>query len=354
MKILYAVQATGNGHISRALELLPYLKRYGKVDIFLSGSNSHLQGLQPALKSRGISLHYTARGGLNYLKTVKELQLQRIYSESKTLPVEKYDIVLNDFEFITSLACRIKKIPFLHVGHQASFASAKTPRPQHKSLIGEFILKNYCRSVYNFGFHFQAYDSFVSRPIIKRAILESKPVNKEHITVYLPQYSDAFLVKLFSNIRHRKFHIFSKFKKNIIGIDNITFYPIDNKTFNKSFIECDGIITGAGFETPAEALYLNKKLICIPIGGQYEQLCNAVSLKTFGVITENKLDLKTFPGVFEYWIDNTQQQSLYLNETTEVTADKIMDAAANIYTSANMYYYKELMLQRSSMDVSVY
>jgi spore coat polysaccharide biosynthesis predicted glycosyltransferase SpsG len=43
MKIFYAVQATGNGHISRAMELLPYLERYGQVDIFLSGANNSLQ-----------------------------------------------------------------------------------------------------------------------------------------------------------------------------------------------------------------------------------------------------------------------------------------------------------------------
>ena len=34
MKIFYAVQATGNGHISRAVELLPYLQQYGQVDVF--------------------------------------------------------------------------------------------------------------------------------------------------------------------------------------------------------------------------------------------------------------------------------------------------------------------------------
>ena len=43
MKIFYAVQATGNGHISRAMELLPYFQRYGQVDIFLSGANNSLQ-----------------------------------------------------------------------------------------------------------------------------------------------------------------------------------------------------------------------------------------------------------------------------------------------------------------------
>ena len=42
MRIFYAVQATGNGHIARALEILPYLKQYGEVDIFLSGTNAQL------------------------------------------------------------------------------------------------------------------------------------------------------------------------------------------------------------------------------------------------------------------------------------------------------------------------
>ncbi len=47
MKIFYAIQATGNGHISRAMELLPYLQRYGTVDIFLSGANSTLSLERP-------------------------------------------------------------------------------------------------------------------------------------------------------------------------------------------------------------------------------------------------------------------------------------------------------------------
>jgi len=38
MKILYAVQATGNGHIARAIEMMPHLQKYGEVDVFLSGS----------------------------------------------------------------------------------------------------------------------------------------------------------------------------------------------------------------------------------------------------------------------------------------------------------------------------
>ena len=57
MKIFYAVQATGNGHISRANTLLPYLEEFGQVDVFLSGSNYALKSDLPiAYRSKGLSL----------------------------------------------------------------------------------------------------------------------------------------------------------------------------------------------------------------------------------------------------------------------------------------------------------
>ena len=58
MKILYAVQATGNGHISRASEILPILQKYGTVDIMLSGNNAHLPVNLPVKhKSKGFAFY---------------------------------------------------------------------------------------------------------------------------------------------------------------------------------------------------------------------------------------------------------------------------------------------------------
>ena len=48
-------------------------------------------------------------------------------------------------------------------------------------------------------------------------------------------------------------------------------------------MECKGVLCGAGFETPSEALFLKKKLMVIPMKNQYEQQCNAASLKKMGV-----------------------------------------------------------------------
>jgi UDP-N-acetylglucosamine:LPS N-acetylglucosamine transferase len=69
MKIFYAIQGTGNGHLSRAVELYPYLKKYGEVDFLLSGSNAHLNSNLPIkYKSKGLSLFYKHSGGLDYMK----------------------------------------------------------------------------------------------------------------------------------------------------------------------------------------------------------------------------------------------------------------------------------------------
>ena len=56
MKIFYAIQGTGNGHLSRAVELYPFLKKYGEVDFFLSGSNTNLKNNLPIkYQSKGVS-----------------------------------------------------------------------------------------------------------------------------------------------------------------------------------------------------------------------------------------------------------------------------------------------------------
>jgi len=43
MKILYAIQGTGNGHISRAKDVIPILKQKGEVDILISGNQAEVK-----------------------------------------------------------------------------------------------------------------------------------------------------------------------------------------------------------------------------------------------------------------------------------------------------------------------
>ncbi|WP_435525387.1 glycosyltransferase family protein, partial [Chryseobacterium indoltheticum] len=73
---------------------------------------------------------------------------------------------------------------------------------------------------------------------------------------------------------------------------NVEIFPIDEIQYLKYFENCDGILCNAGFETPAEALFMDKKLFVIPIHNQYEQECNACALDKMGIPNSKVLDLK--------------------------------------------------------------
>ncbi len=328
MKIFYAVQATGNGHISRAMEILPYLERYGTVDIFLSGANSTLQLNAPVkYRSKGVCFFYTSTGGLNYVDTVKEFAPLRVLREARDLPVEKYDLVINDFECITSLACAHKKIPSVNFGHQASFQSTRVPRPVKKDFIGEWVLRNYAKASQYIGLHFNSYDNFILPPVIKKEILIAEPTDKGHIAVYLPSYCDEIICKYFAQLKDFRFEVFSKEVKQVARMNNITLMPVNKEGFNKSMINCSAIITSAGFETPAEALFLRKKILAIPIKGQYEQLCNAAALEAMGVACINEVG-KNFASIFSKWMNNKKKIDFSIDFSTEAIISFLMHHCA--------------------------
>ncbi|CAN5652761.1 glycosyltransferase family protein [soil metagenome] len=327
MKIFYAVQATGNGHIARAIELLPFLLQYGTVDIFLSGSNSNLQNELPVkYRSKGLSLLYHGKGGLDYWKMFKEISLVNAYKDARQLPVEKYDLVINDFEALTALACKIKKVASIGFGHQASFQSNQTPRPFHKEIMGEFILQKFAEAFTYIGVHFEQYDDFIFNPIIKQDILLASPKDNGYITVYLSHYGDEIIAAQLHQLKDIRFEVFSKKVNQPTADKNITFIPVSNNAFNKSMINCTGIITGAGFETPAEALYLRKKLLCLPIKGQYEQLCNAEALKQFDVPVIDTIN-DSFTGTLKDWLNSPQLKPLELTHSTAEIVNHVIEKA---------------------------
>jgi uncharacterized protein (TIGR00661 family) len=305
MKIFYAIQATGNGHISRAIQLRPYLQKFGDVDFFLSGNNATLPvDLPVKFKSKGCSLLYSKCGGLDYTAIAKNIKPIQMYKDAKALPLKHYDVIINDFDSITALACKLQKVGSVQFGHQASFISNQTPRPSKKSFLGETIFKHYAPSTKHIGLHFESYDSFIHPPIIKEEIINATPKDMQHITVYLPSFDKDCLEKAFKKLPDVAFHWFlSEITEKYIS-GNITYFPVNQKYFNESLISCHGIITGGGFETPSEALYLNKKVLSIPILNHYEQLCNAAALEKMGVQVIYEVG-NEFELIIEKWLNAT-------------------------------------------------
>jgi len=329
MKIFYAIQATGNGHISRAAQLYPYLQKFGEVDFFLSGNNASLNiDLPIKFRSEGCSLHYSKCGGLNYWDIVKNIRPRQMFKDAESLPLKNYDVVINDFDSITSLACKMQKVHSVQFGHQASFISDATPRPEKRSIMGEMILKHYAPSPKHIGLHFEKYDSFIHPPIIKDEIVQAELIDLKHITVYLPSFQKDCLEKAFNKLSDLEFHWFLNDVEVKHAVNNITYYPVDQKQFNQSLITCHGIITGGGFETPSEALYLGKKILSIPIRSHYEQECNAAALKKMGVPVVYEVG-DDFDLIIENWLTSIviypKMQANTIPETLQFLFDTYRD-----------------------------
>ena len=315
MKILYGIQGTGHGHISRARVVLPKLREHAEVDVLISGYNFKMEVDGPVqYQARGLSFTYDDNGSIDMLGTALDIQPVKLIQDIQSLPVEEYDFVVNDFEPVTAWAAKKAGIPCVAISHQASFLSDRVPRPDRKSLMAEQIIKHFAPSTAAVGSHYLRYDNFIEPPIIRKQIRDLNPTLGDHITVYLPAFHHTKLVALLKQEKSVKWHIFSPDCDESYTEGHVTVKPVGKETFLESIESCLGIVSAAGFETTAEAMYLGKKLLAIPIKNQYEQLCNAAAIAKLG--GEIVYDINSdFTQRLSTWIHHGKV--LYLPEISE-------------------------------------
>lgn len=324
MKILYGIQGTGHGHISRAREILPLLSQKSEVDVLLSGYNCKmtLDDIR-IIKKRGVSLTYDSNGSVSYLETAKNIQPFEFLQDVNSLQIKNYDLIISDYEPITAWASFNSGIPSIALSHQAAFLSEKSPRPKKRSVFSEQILKHFAPCNKPIGFHFQRYDSFILPPIIRKDVKNLETSVQNHITVYLPAFDHETLVSIFSQCKQVEWHLFSPLCDAPYKKKNVKVFPVGNLPFLESMKNSYGVVTSAGFETCAETMYLGKKLLVIPIQNQYEQECNAAALQKMGVHVISKLDA-SFKQKIDLWIEEAPVIHLRDTADTERLTDKLV------------------------------
>ena len=84
MNILYGIQGTGNGHLSRGGFIYNLLTRYSDtVDVLISGSNYSLKPSMPVkYANKGVTFSIK-NGKIDYLRTLANLDLFTSYMEQK-------------------------------------------------------------------------------------------------------------------------------------------------------------------------------------------------------------------------------------------------------------------------------
>ena len=196
------------------------------------------------------------------------------------------------------------------------------PQPDFTDWVGKFILKYYAPACHKYGFNFKPSSPHIFPPVIRHDIRNAETSVLPHYTVYLPAYSDQQIQDVLSSIPDIEWQVFSKHSKTAYAVGNIYFQPVSLDGFTKSFLSCTGLVCTAGFEGPAEAIYMGKKLCVIPMKKQYEQYCNAAYLKSMGItVLENFSD--SVP-VLQNWLENTEPLQIRFPDMTNVILSNII------------------------------
>jgi uncharacterized protein (TIGR00661 family) len=331
MKVLYAFQGTGNGHHTRAIEFLPLLKDMAEVDVWVSGDAlDRTYDVPVDRRFQGVGFSFGTKGGIDWGASLRALKPRTLFRDVRSLDVRGYDLVLNDFEPLTAWAARRQGVPVVGLSHQAAVKHPSSPKPSQSDAIAARILENYAPAEVEIGFHFQRYAPEIRTPVIRRQVREAEVSNAGHITVYLPAYGEQALLLVLREFPEVTWEVFSRHWSVPSTHGHVRFLPASSDGFLKSMASSAGVLCGAGFETPAEALFLQKPLFVVPMRGQFEQQCNAAALAQMGVPSVPEFESDAV-AVLRQWLNNPHISDVdYPDESREVLQQALRTATVEL------------------------
>ncbi len=287
MKILYGVQGTGNGHISRARVMAKYfsLRDDVHVDFLFSGRPANeyfdMDVFGEFTTRRGVSFK-VKQGQVDTLGTLKAASPVELYRDIKALDLTDYDLVINDFEPVTAWAAKRQNVPSISISHQASFYH---PIPKKgDTLIDKCILSVFAPCRVNMGVHWHHFGHTIMPPFIEEQPL-LKPKGGFHL-VYLPFEDIEQITTMLEPLREINFVCYHPKIEAAYSSGNIAFRKPSKQYFREALQHCDGVIANAGFELSSECLRLGKALLLKPLLGQFEQASNVLTLQHMGLCKE--------------------------------------------------------------------
>jgi len=301
VKLLYGVQGTGNGHISRAAAMNKALAAQGGYDVTWVMSGRPKQKLMCCDKYewyRGMTFA-TRNGKIQILDTIVGNNVPQFFRDIGSIPLDDYDLIVTDFEPVVSWAAKKQGRETLGIGHQYAFYYSMPVAG--KNIFSEMTMKYFAPASNNVGLHWHHFDQPVLPPIVDMhsVSLDQQPVENK-VLVYLPFENQDALVKMLSEIPGWNFYIYHADMEDYNN-GNIHTRTISRTGFKNDLVTASALITNSGFELISECLTLGKKILTKPLHGQIEQLSNARALSELGYATvTSKLDPKTVSG----WLDS--------------------------------------------------
>jgi len=282
MRILYGVQATGQGHISRARALAGALaKQNVEVTWLFSGRDkATLFDMAPFgdfEHRRGLSFS-TESGRLRYRKTLASNNVSRFWRDTSALDLRGYDLIVSDYEPVVAWAGRRQGRAVIGIGHQYAFGP--TTPVAGASFLQKNVMQHFAPVARPIGLHWAPFSDNVLPPILDLPPIGGRPL-QDHFLVYLPfedQHTVTDWLNTFAN--HRFVQYANGLSPRVKG--NVQLRQASVTGFKQDLASARGVICNSGFELISECLQWHKPVLTRPLAGQMEQLSNAAALASLG------------------------------------------------------------------------
>jgi len=301
MRILYGVQATGNGHITRARVMSEALAAEGlDVDYLFSGrAADQFFDMEPFADfevRRGLTFAMGAEGRVDKLKTVLANNIPCFIREVRQLDLSGYDLVLTDFEPVSAWAARLQGVPSIGIAHQYAFCHQLYGRHANWKLKAGVNL--FAPVQQALGVHWYDFDQPILPPLIQPPTFPAT-TEADKILVYLPHEESSQLVEWFRQFPDYRFVVYCKLSRpEVVG--NVFFQPFGRETFERDLASSNGVIANCGFGLASETMQYGKKLLSQPYHGQTEQLSNGEILAHLKLATITR---RLSPEIIADWLE---------------------------------------------------
>jgi len=279
MKILYGVQGTGNGHISRARKMAAHLTARGAdVTYLLSGRAREklfdMECFGDFEHRRGLTM-VQVDGKVDYLRTTMETPVLEFIRDVRALDVHSYDLVITDFEPVTAWAAKLAGKTSIGIGHQYAFGHS-IPR-KGGNPVSETVLRYFAPANIGIGLHWHHFNSGILPPIIDTQ-LAHREGRAPFVLIYLPFEDQTKVTALLQQFGDFQFIQYSPDLQDGRS-GNIELRKTNLHGFRDDLQHASAVICNAGFELVAECLHIGTPVLVKPVQGQMEQISNAFALQ---------------------------------------------------------------------------
>lgn len=304
---IFAVQGEGRGHLTQAISVYEMLVSRGfKVHAVLVGTSQRRE--LPEFFKRKISVpiipfqspnfttdpkNKSIRLGATLWKTFKGL---RKYAKSLRLvkdTIRQYrpDAIVNFYEPLVAWYSRRHPddIRVIGIGHQYVYLHPEFEFPEGRRM-DRLVIRNYTKlcamgadALLGLSFYPLPPSSNqklkVLPPLLRKEVFEQDIHSQPFLLAYV--LNAGYMQDIINWHKAHpdtELHCFTD-SKAVKGKwrydDTLCFHSLDDKKFLTMMASCRGLVCTAGFESVCEALYLGKPVLMIPVGGHFEQYCNA-------------------------------------------------------------------------------